>query len=460
MSDSTGAAGPSPASPGVGPAHAPPSRSPSDRALRRLAAAFIYPDFRNLWIGACTSSIGTWMQNVAQNWLVLTLTGSEFFLGLDAFLGQLPIMLFTLLGGVVADRHDRRRVLLTSQYIQMTSAFALALLVYLQVVRPAAGLPGPSTSLGAAMSLSNHGAAISMTVWFVLALSFVNGCAQAFGGPAYQSLVPSLVERKDLPNAIALNSIQFNLARIIGPLLAGAAMAIYGTVFCFTANGLSFVAVIVSLLVLNIPPRQPLPPQPLMQQLRGGFSYVRHEGPLFGLTIVAFVTTFLGMPLLTLLPVFVQKVFHLGVGEYSRMMAFQGAGAVCGALIVAWVGRFAKMGAVALMVQIGLGGVIAAFALSRSPMLSYALLFLAGVGQLVVFSLANSLVQLVVPNEMRGRVMSIYLMAFRSGMPLGSLAAGALASVFSAPAVLATDGLLMMAAGMVVLVTYKKIRAV
>jgi len=300
--------------------------------------------------------------------------------------------------------------------------------------------------------------AVSMTVWFVLGLSFLNGCAQAFGGPAYQSLVPSLVEKKDLPNAIALNSIQFNLARIIGPLLAGAAMATLGTVFCFTMNGLSFVAVIVSLLLLNIPPRAPLPPQPMLQQLRGGFAYVRHEGPLLGLTIVAFVTTFLGMPLITLLPVFVQKVYHLGVGEYAQMMAFQGAGAVVGALVVAWMGRFPRMGSMALIVQVGLGAVIVAFALSSIPVLSYALLFLAGIGQIVVFSLANSLVQLVVPNEMRGRVMSIYMVAFRGGMPLGSLTAGYFANVFSAPAVLAVNGVLMMAAGVFVLGTYKKMR--
>ena len=413
--------------------------------LRRLAAALTYPQFRNLWIGACTSSIGTWMQSVAQNWLVLTLTGSAFYLGLDAFLGQLPIMLFTLIGGVVADRRDRRRVLLASQYIQMTSAFTLALLVYLQVVRPA---PGP------------NGPGLSMTVWFVLALSFLTGCAQAFGGPAYQSLIPSLVEKKDLPNAIALNSVQFNLARIIGPLLAAAALATYGTVFCFTVNGLSFLAVIASLVALTVPPRQVLPAQPMLAELGGGLSYVRHEGPLFGLTIVAFVTTFLAMPLLTLLPVFVQKVFHLGVAEYGHMMAFQGAGAVVGALIVAWVGRFSRMGSVALMVQIGLGAVIAAFALSSNLTLSYALLFVAGIAQLVVFSLAISLVQLVVPNEMRGRVMSIYMVAFRSGMPLGSLTAGVLANRFSAPTVLAVDGVLLMAFGGIVLATYKKIRTI
>jgi MFS family permease len=442
MADSTGAAGPSPVTPGAA-SEAAAQPSPAPRGLRRLAAAFTYPDFRNLWMGACTSSIGTWMQSVAQNWLVLSLTHSAFYLGLDAFLGQLPIMLFTLIGGVVADRRDRRRVLLTSQYIQMTSAFTLAVLVSLQVIRPVGG---------AAVQ------AASMTVWYVLALSFMNGCAQAFGGPAYQSLVPSLVDKAHLPNAIALNSIQFNLARIIGPLLAGAAMATLGTVFCFTMNGLSFVAVIVSLLLLNIPPRRPLPPEPLLQQLRGGISYVRHEGPLLGLTVVAFVTTFLGMPLITLLPVFVQKVFHLGVGEYAQMMAFQGAGAVVGALVVAWMGRFPRMGSTALAVQIALGAVIACFAVSRIPALSYALLFLAGTGQLIVFSLANSLVQLVVPNEMRGRVMSIYLVAFRGGMPLGSLTAGVLANQFSAPAVLAVNGVLMMAVGAGVLTGYRKLR--
>jgi MFS family permease len=445
MTDATGAAGPSPAAPGAGAPDAQPEPLSPPRAFRRLAAAFTYPDFRNLWFGACTSSIGTWMQSVAQSWLVLTLTGSAFYLGLDAFLGQLPIMLFTLVGGVVADRRDRRRVLLTSQYIQMTSAFTLAALVFLQVVHPASGAAGR---------------AVSMTVWYVLALSFVTGSAQAFGGPAYQSLVPSLVDKKDLPNAIALNSIQFNLARVIGPLLAGLAYATLGTVFCFTMNGLAFVAVIVSLLILNVPPRLPLPPQPMLEQLRGGLSYVRHEGPLLGLTVVAFLTTFLGMPLMTLLPVIVQKVYHLGVAQYTWMMAFQAGGAVVGALIVAWVGRFRRMGSVALIVQAGLGAVIVLFAWSRTPMISYALLFLAGLGQIVVFSLANSIVQLIVPNEMRGRVMSIYMVSFRGGMPLGSLTAGALANLYSAPAVLAVNGVLLMVVGVVVLATYKKLRAI
>src|SRR6185312_3232871 len=159
------------------------------------------------------------MQKVAQSWLVFGLTKSSFFLGLDDFLGQLPILLFTLVGGVIADRHDRRRLLLGSQYIQMTTAFALASLVYFGHVR----------------------------IWHVLALSFVTGLAQAFGGPAYQSLIPSLVHKKDLPNAIALNSIQFNLARVFGPLLSSTTMAAFGAAACFGLNGLSFLVVIVAL---------------------------------------------------------------------------------------------------------------------------------------------------------------------------------------------------------------------
>jgi MFS family permease len=445
MADPAGAAGHPPADPGADPAGRASATARAGRTLRRVAAAFAYPDFRNLWLGACTSSIGTWMQNVAQNWLVLTITGSAFYLGLDAFLSQLPIMLFTLIGGVVADRRDRRRILLTSQYVQMTSAFTLALLVALRVVHPAAGPGGP---------------AVSATVWFVLTLSFVNGCAQAFGGPAYQSLVPALVEKKDLPNAIALNSIQFNLARIIGPLLAAAALATLGTVFCFAMNGLSFVAVIVSLLLLNIPPREPLPPRPMLEQLGGGLTYVRDEGPLLGLTVVAFVTTFLGMPLITLLPVFVKDVFNLGVAEYGQMMAFQGAGAVLGALVVAGLGRFRGMGRAALLVQVALGALVVAFALSRVPAVSYGLLVLAGMAQIIVFSLAISMVQLIVPNEMRGRVMSIYMVAFRGGMPLGSLAAGYLAQRTSAPTVLMVNGVLLMVAAVVVLAGYKRIRAI
>jgi len=178
--------------------------------LRRVFKAFQYRDFRLLWFGACTSSIGTWMQEVAQNWLVLEITGSPFWLGVDSFLGDIPIFLFSLVGGVVADRMDRRHLLIGSQLVQMASAITLAVLI----------------------------ATGKVQVWHILLSSFIVGTAQSFGGPAYSALVPSLVEKEDLPNAIALNSIQFNLARVIGPVLGGLAFKFFGASWCFGLNAL------------------------------------------------------------------------------------------------------------------------------------------------------------------------------------------------------------------------------
>jgi MFS family permease len=381
--------------------------------LRRTLAAFSYRDFRVLWFGAFTSTVGTWMQKVAQSWLVFDLTKSSFFLGLDDFLGQLPILLLTLVGGVVADRYDRRRLLLGSQYIQMTAAFILAALVFFGHVR----------------------------IWHILSLSFVTGLAQAFGGPAYQSLVPTLVHKKHLPNAIALNSIQFNLARVCGPLLAGVAL-FFGTAACFGLNGLSFLVVIVALMSLHIKHIRPADQKPMLQEMKGGLAYARSEPSIIALTVLAFLTTFLGLPLLTFLPVFAREIFHGEVSIYTHMMAFSGAGAVIGALVVAWLGRFKHMGLTLLIVQALFGALIVAFALSRVWWWSCVLLFCTGAALIVVFSMTASLVQLIVPDHLRGRVVSIYMVAFRGGMPLGSLAGGYAASLTSAPHVLTVNGAL------------------
>jgi MFS family permease len=353
------------------------------------------------------------MQSVAQNWLVLTITGSAFWLGVDSFLQQLPIVLFTLIGGVLADRHDRRRTLLTSQYVQMSTALTLGVLVYFDVVR----------------------------VWHILLLSFVTGCAQSFGGPAYQSLLPSLVEKRDVPNAIALNSIQFNLARVIGPMLAGAALATLGMEWCFTLNGLSFLVVIVALMSLRITHTAPVISMTLGAELKSGLSYVRHHGELMALTVLAATTTFLGTPLLTLLPVFSQTVFQGGVERYSTLMSFSGAGSVVGALMVAWLGKFRRMGLVALLVQFVFGLLVIAFSMTRVIWLAYLILFFCGAALIMVFSLVTSLVQLIAPNNLRGRIMSIYMVAFRGGMPVGSLVSASLASVTSAPTALMVNGI-------------------
>jgi len=388
--------------------------------LQRALSSLAFRDFRILWSGAFASTIGTWMQKVAQSWLVFDLTKSSFFLGLDDFLGQLPILLFTVLGGVIADRHDRRRLLVSSQYVQMTTAFILAILVWTGLVR----------------------------VQYILMLSCVTGFAQAFGGPAYQSLMPTLVPKKHLPNAIALNSIQFNMSRIFGSLLAGATLAAFGAAICFTLNGLSFIAVIVAILSLGVTHIPPAERKPILHEMRGGFSYVKREPALIALTIVAFLTTFLGLPLLTFLPVVATNVFHGDIGLYSRMMAFSGAGSVVGALIVAWLGRFRHMGRTLLMVQAFYGLLIAGFAMSRTLWASELMLFCAGFSAMIVTAMTTSLVQLIVPDHLRGRVVSIYMVALRGGMPLGSLASGYAATFLGVPVVLGINGALVSTVGL------------
>jgi MFS family permease len=388
--------------------------------LQRTLSSLAFRDFRILWSGAFASTIGTWMQKVAQSWLVFDLTKSSFFLGLDDFLGQLPILLFTVLGGVIADRHDRRRLLLSSQYVQMTTAFTLALLVWTGVVR----------------------------VQYILILSCLTGFAQAFGGPAYQSLMPTLVPKKHLPNAIALNSIQFNLSRIFGSLLAGATLAALGAAMCFTLNGLSFIAVIIAILSLGVTHIPPAERKPILHEMRGGFSYVKREPALIALTIVAFLTTFLGLPLITFLPVVAQNTFHGAIGLYSTMMAFSGAGSVIGALIVAWLGRFTHMGRTLLMVQAIYGLLIIGFSLSRVLWMNEMILVFTGVSAMIVTAMTTSLVQLIVPDHLRGRVVSIYMVALRGGMPLGSLASGYAATFIGVPAVLTINGALVSMVGL------------
>jgi MFS family permease len=383
--------------------------------IRQVFKAFEYREYRLLWIGACTSSVGTWMQKVAQSWLVLSISGSAFLLGLDAFLGEIPIFLFSLLGGVLADRLDRRRILLWSQFVQMACAFLLAALIGFGVVQ----------------------------VWHILGLSFVVGLAQAFGGPAYQALIPMLVKKDDLHNAIALNSIQFNLARVIGPVLGGLAFTTLGAMWCFALNGVSFVAVIVSLLLLTVRFAPAATQETVLASMQQGLRFIRWQPGMTALIVLAFCMTALAVPLITFLPVFAKDVFQQGPTTFTIFLAFSGAGSVAGALIVAGMGHFPEKGRASLIMTMALGAGIAAFALSTNLALSCILLFLSGAALIAVFATITSLVQLNTGNEMRGRVMSVYNVAFRGGMPLGSLTTGWLVPIFSAPLVLGVNGVLL-----------------
>src|SRR5207248_8063820 len=364
--------------------------------FRRVFKAFHYRDFRLMWFGACTSSIGTWMQIVAQGWLIYRLSHSAFLLALDQFLGGIPIFLFSLIGGVVADRTERRKILLVSQYVQMTSAAILTLLVALGIVQ----------------------------VWEILCLSFVSGIAQAFGGPAYQALIPTLVDREDMPNAIALNSIQFNLAVTVGPALAGITLARLGEKWCFGLNALSFLAPVVSLLIISARFVPETTKESMFNSLKQGIHFLRQQGSMEALIVLAFCMTALSMPMRTYIPVFVKDIFQRGPETYGNLLSLMGVGSICGSLAVAGFGNIRNKGRFALIMLIALGAGIAGFSLSKLLPLSYVMLVLVGASMMAVFVTVISLVQLITTNEMRGRVMSVYNCAFRGGMPMGNLATG------------------------------------
>jgi predicted MFS family arabinose efflux permease len=397
--------------------------------VRRVFKAFQYRDFRLMWFGACMSSIGTWMQIVAQGWLIYRLSHSAFLLALDQFLAGIPIFLFSLIGGVMADRAERRKILLGSQYVQMACATVLTLLV-------ATGL---------------------IHVWHMLCLSFVSGLAQAFGGPAYQALIPSLVDREDMPNAIALNSIQFNTAVTIGPALAGLALAKLGEQWCFGLNALSFLAPIVSLSMITARYLPEKTTDSIFGSLKQGIKFVRKQGSMEALIVLAFCMTALSMPMRTYIPVFVKDIFHRGPETYGNLLSLMGIGSICGSLIVAGMGNIQNKGRVALTTLITLGAGIIGFSLSRSLPVSYAMLVLVGASMMSVFATVTSLVQLIATNEMRGRVMSVYNCAFRGGMPMGNLLSGWLVPMFTAPVVLALNGLALILMGLYFLLFERRV---
>jgi predicted MFS family arabinose efflux permease len=399
--------------------------------IARVFKAFQYRDFRLMWIGACTSSIGTWMQIVAQGWLIYRLSHSAFLLALDQFLGGIPIFLFSLIGGVVADRVDRRRILLGSQWVQMASAGLLTVLV-----------------------LTGH-----VHVWHILCLSFVSGFAQAFGGPAYQALIPTLVEIEDMPNAIALNAIQFNVAIMVGPALAGQALAKLGETWCFGLNAVSFLAPIISLSLITARFLPQKTKESVFTSLKEGIKFVRRQPSMEALIILAFFMTGLSMPMRTYFPVFVKDIFHRGPETYGNLLALMGLGSICGSLGVAWLGNIKRKGRFALAALMCLGVGISGFALSKKLPFSGVMLVLAGASMMAVFANVNSLVQLITTNEMRGRVMSVYNFAFRGGMPMGNLLSGWLVPIFTAPIVLGVNGMLLVLLGLYFLVVQRRVAA-
>lgn len=367
-----------------------------------------YRDYRLFWISSFVSNMGGWIQVVAQGWLVLQLTHSAYWLGVIGFLGGIPALLFALVGGVFADRFNRRYLLLASQTVQMLTAFALGLL----------------TLTGA------------ITVWWVALLSFVAGLAMTLSGPAYQAMARDLAG-EDFTSAIALNSTQFNLARTLGPSLAAILLATVGSAGCFFLNGTSFIAVLAALVAVRLPPQPPPSTQSFRCSLMEANKYVRATPVLQWQLLIVAVSSIFGMPYLTLLPVYAQSILSAGAGGLGLLTGAVGVGAVAGSLVVATLGNRLGKGRILLGGCLGFALFLSGFALSTNFTLS--LVLLVGLGASVVsqVTIINTLVQVQVPDRLRGRVLSFLNLAFMGLIPVGNLQAGIAADRLGAPAVLA-----------------------
>jgi MFS family permease len=406
------------------------------RALR-------HRNFRLFFTGACLSNAGTWMQTVAQSWLVLQLTDSGTWLGVDTFVATAPGLVLTLVGGVIADKVDRKRLLIYTQAGAGLSALALAALVWAGAIRWEGVGRRPSD------------------VWMVLLLSFVTGCCWALSGPAYQAITVDLVEREDLANAIALNSSQFHLARVAGPTLAALTMKALGMAGCFFANGLSYVAIVAALSRVQFRKRGAAAPPGAVEggkagaarrsmwgELAEGFRYVRGRPRVGTVLLGSTVVCLFGTPYLVLLPLFARNVYGWGESGLSLLMGTAGAGALVGALGLAYFGDVRRKGLTLVGCMVSAGACITGFAAAASPAAGVPLLFLTGMSLVVFFTLGNTLVQQLVTDEMRGRVMGMLIMTFIGTMPFGSFLSGVAADHFGARPTLVACGLVVLLFGL------------
>ena len=414
-----------------------PSEITSAPVTRRggMFRALSHRNYRLFWTGAFLSNVGTWMQAVAQGWLVLQLTNSPFWLGLDAFMATSPGLVLTLLGGVFADRIDRRRLLLYTQVVAGLAALGLAALVATSVVNR----------------------------WMVLGFSFVTGCCMSLASPSYLALTYDLVGREGLANAIALNSTQFQLSRVVGPTLAGVAFRVFGLAGCFFANGLSFIAVVVSLWMVRMDRPSNLTPasgkqRAIWRDLIEGLRYVRNRPRVSSLLLLSAVNSLFGAPYFSLVPIYARDIFHLGETGLALMMGTAGAGAFCAALLVAYLGDFRRKGWFVLGGAIMFGICITGFAVSSQLTLS--LMFLFGLGFALVCSIAitNTLLQKLVTDQMRGRVMSMFLLSFIGTMPIGNLVAGSASNHFGPQPTLAVGGFVVTIVATSVLIFNQRLR--
>ncbi|MGA7793282.1 MAG: MFS transporter [Candidatus Acidiferrales bacterium] len=376
--------------------------------------ALKHRNFQLFFSGQIISLVGTWMQTVAQAWLIYRMTGSGELLGVLGFVGQFPIFLLSPLAGLAADRWPRQRVVIATQSASMLLAFILA-----------------------ALTMTGR-----ITVWEIIVLATVLGIVNAFDVPARQSFLIEMVGREDLLNAIALNSSMFNGARVAGPAIAGILVAVVGEGWCFLLNGISYLAVIAGLFLMRIEKLKPVHDGAApLEKLREGFRFARHTKPIRALLVLVAIVSFMALPYTVLMPIFAVKILHGGASAYGTLMGAVGVGAMFGALALAMRAELRGLGKVVAYSATGLGASLVLFSGSHWYWISFTILVLSGFTMMMQFTATNTLIQAMVPDQLRGRVMSLYSMMFLGMSPLGSLLAGAVADRIGAPITVAIGGL-------------------
>jgi len=374
--------------------------------------ALTHRNFQLFFSGQLISLTGTWMQTVAQSWLVYKMTGSSLLLGSVGFASQIPVFLVAPLGGTVADRMNRHRVVIATQTASMILALILAALTLTHTVK----------------------------VWHIFVLAALLGVVNAFDIPGRQSFLVDMVGRDDLMNAIALNSSMFNGARVIGPAIAGILVAKIGEGWCFFVNGVSYIAVIIGLLLMSVVcPRRSKSDSPL-EDIIEGFRWVSHTGPIRALLLLLGVVSLVGMPYTVLMPIFADRILHGGAKGLGILMGFTGVGALFGALTLAMRSGVKGLGRLVSICCAGFGISLIAFSFSKFFWLSAVLLIPVGFFIMLQMACSNTLIQAMVPDALRGRVMALYSMMFMGMAPFGALLGGALADRLGAPITVATGG--------------------
>jgi len=411
------------------------SPAPSPSGPSQLPAAFRslkHRNFRLFFSGQLVSLVGTWMQSIAEAWLIYRLTGSSVLLGLLGFVSQIPIFLLSPIGGLAADRWPRQRVVISTQVASMTLGFTLAALTLTGRIR----------------------------VWEIIVLATLLGVVNAFDVPARQSFLIEMVGREDLLNAIALNSTMFNGARVAGPAVAGLLVAQVGEGWCFFLNGVSYIAVIAGLLMMRLEKSLAAHDgSSPIEKLREGLRFVRHARPIRTLLLLLGLVSFTALPFSVLMPIFADRILHGGASAYGNLMGAVGLGATFGAFTLAMRQQLRGLGSLVAYSAIGLGRSLTFFGASRLYWFSMVALVLAGYAMMMQFTSANTLIQAMVPDQLRGRVMSLYSMMFIGMAPIGSLVAGKMAQHIGAPSTVALGGLASLVGGVVFAVKWPSMRA-